>query len=120
MHHLDVKNSVKSENVDANPPVCPKPRRLRSTSPSLQFLEHSLLRTNHQQTNCDGRRGILNTIDDKVRTDLETELGGGGGWWCESSSPPRRCENPLVHDNHFLQIRRHTYTDVFPSYKTSA
>nr|GEU58423.1 hypothetical protein [Tanacetum cinerariifolium] len=102
MHHLIVKSNFvegKTTKLDYgggegknNVPVCPKPRRPRSTNPR-EVLKPFKCTNAHSQSNLDGRSEILSMII----TDKERET------FCYyQGSPPQRIGNPLIHDVHFV------------------
>ncbi|GJS06326.1 hypothetical protein Tco_0363122 [Tanacetum coccineum] len=126
MHHLIVKsNFVEGKTTKLgyhggegknNVPVCPKPRRPRSTNPrevlkpfkctnahrfnvilsEISFLVEFLF-TAPIQSNLDGRSEILSMIITDKKTTEERET------FCYyPGSPPQRTGNPLIHDVHFV------------------
>ncbi|KAK4346959.1 hypothetical protein RND71_033298 [Anisodus tanguticus] len=100
MYHSSMKSIfVEEKNVENNvPPICPKPRRLGSTT-LPEFLK-SLNCNDNSQKNFDGRSGILSVVAEKIRD-------GKNSPSCYSGSPPGRTGNPLVHDVQFIQQMEH-------------
>ncbi|KAH0700127.1 uncharacterized protein [Solanum lycopersicum] len=98
MYHSSVKSIFVEEQNDV-PPICPKPRKLGSTTTLPEFLK-SLNCNDNSQKNFDGRSGILNIVAEKTRD-------GRNSPSCYSGSPPGRTSNPLVQDVQFIQQMEH-------------
>ncbi|MCD9638467.1 hypothetical protein HAX54_022466 [Datura stramonium] len=104
MYHSSVKNIfVEEKNHVGNddvPPICPKPRRLGSTT-LPEFLKSLNCCNDNSQKNFDGRGGILNIVAEKTIRD------GRNSASCYSGSPPGRTSNPLVQDVQFIRQMEH-------------
>ncbi|KAI3665336.1 hypothetical protein L6452_43960 [Arctium lappa] len=107
MHHLVVKNNrVEGKTTkigyeggkDGNDlPVCPKPRRPRSTVPREVLKPFKCINAYSHTTNIDGENEAINMIITDKKSSEEREP------LCYyTGSPPQRTGNPLIHDVHFI------------------
>ncbi|KAI9165581.1 hypothetical protein LWI28_016867 [Acer negundo] len=92
------KSNLFDSGTDPNhhhhqPPLCPKPRRLKPSVPD--FLKPPKCNKHNSQQQ---PTGILHLISDE-RVDVKDPTCTAS---CFAGSPPRRTNNPLIHDIKFV------------------
>ncbi|KAK1577020.1 hypothetical protein Q3G72_018495 [Acer saccharum] len=96
------KSNLFDSDTDPNhhhqqPPLCPKPRRLKPSVPDFLKLPKCNKHNSQQQPT-----GILHLISDERVDVKDPTCNGTCTASCFAGSPPRRTDNPLIHDIKFV------------------